>query len=254
MTLVLAAVALVLVLGIAVMTARGGGSGPRGGVTWGPLDASGIEDRIREGLGGGPEDPDPELLHLARYHAFDMASRDFDGPVNPEGEDLATRRARIAPTYVGTARQSQQLFRRDAGTREAEIAKKALAAMGDVGPEAVVGVAVEGGRVAVVVVEGRRVATLDAAPMTDLVAGDFEQEGHMVPGLPPDGLTAIWEHDGADVPAGPTAFKGEDLPDDPEEVALPFVLEVPVPEGESHLVLRLEHAGTPVYRATIRGG
>ncbi len=232
-----------LVLVVAIITARGPAPGevPDTLTEWGGLNTGRIEDTIRSALGGlGPRDP--ALLELARHHAFDRATRDYAGERSPEGADHADRRTRLAPTWVGTSAERNVGFDRERGTREAEVAAQALALIAkepSVGPPLVeVGAAVEQGRVAVTVVRGRWVATLDEPPFVDVAGGLWGLRGRMAPGVPADVLDArlrLGSSPGESVTR--SALRG-DQPDDPD-APLPFELELTLPEGSDPVTVEL---------------
>lgn len=169
-TLVLTALlALCLVAGagvVAVMLVNFGNKGdvPRGRPTWLGPDATEVERELREIVVGRREDAPrtdhPPIVELARYHAHDMSVRQFSGEVDPEGADLAARRARLHPDLRGESQQWQTLQLLEPGLSAEVIAHGLLpvdpdldtllreARWTDVG----VGVAIEEGRCAACIV------------------------------------------------------------------------------------------------------
>ena len=248
--------ALGLVLLIAIITARGPAPGevPDSGTEWGGLNTGRIEDAIRAAL-GAEASRDPALLELARHHAFDRATRDYPGERSPEGEDHAGRRARLAPTWVGASRESNIGFARERGTREDEVAAQAVALLSadplDASGPFEVGAAAEAGRIAVTVVWGRRVATLDEAPFLGVSGGLWALRGRLAPGRGADCIEARLRQDGGPgTPVTRSALRG-DGPDDPE-APLPFELELTLPEGTGPLVVELTVSGVIVLSVAVR--
>ena len=252
--LVATAVAFGLVLLLAVITARGpeDGAVPDRGTEWGALDTGRIEDRIREHLGGGERDAD--LLELARHHAFDRAARDWAGEVSPEGEGHDGRRARLAPTFVGTSSEVGLAMVRPRGAREDEVADLVTGELARPESDAAtveVGVACEQGRVAVTIVRGRRVATLDSPPILEVSGGLWSLSGVMSGGRGPERIEATLQPgSGPPMSAGTSTRRGE-LPDDPD-CAARWILELTLPEGDDSLVARLHCEGDVVLVVPVR--
>jgi len=242
--------ALTLVIGVAIVTAPT--RTPDVVPAWGPLNTGQIEQAVRAALQTTARDP--QLLELARHHAFDRAARDYSGPQSPEGEDHADRRRRLAPTLVGVTTEWNVGFQRTAGTREDEVARQVLAALpeearqGDGALE--VGAAVEQGRVAVTVVRGARLATLDEPPVLGVSGGLWSLRGHMAGGRAPDLFEAIVHHDGVALPPIRSALRG-DPPDDADR-PLPFLVDLTLPDGADPLRVELRADGLTVLEVPVR--
>ena len=89
-------------------------SRPQRRPTWLGPDPAEVERSLRAqlekrlaGLGSQALRDSPALQELANHHAHDMAVRDFDGSVDPDGVDLDLRRDRLHPHWVGRALQRQ---------------------------------------------------------------------------------------------------------------------------------------------------
>lgn len=241
------AAALLLVVLVAVFTAER--AMPDRGTRWGAINTGEIEATIRAALGGDARDP--QLLELARHHAFDRAARDFAGDTSPEGEGHAGRRARLAPTFVGTTREWNLAFARERGTREEEIAAAAVAALppeiAETPGRVEVGAAVEQGRVAVTIVRGDRVATLDDPPILGVSGGLWGVRGVMAGEHP---VTAIEARVvGTDVVV--RSHRRGDPPDDPEAPRR-FELELTLPAGDAPATVELVVDGAVVLVAPVR--
>jgi|GEM_PF-4372024 len=253
---VLTLVVLGAVVWLAVKTADGPepGATPHGQVQWGTLNSGAVEDAVREALGlPGPDDPD--LSELARHHAFTMASRRLDGEVTPEGEGHPGRRARLTPLYVGTSREIATLFTRPPGDREAAVGaggaerlrQKGLA----IAPHEAygVGAAVEAGTCAVVVVAGRRVATLHGAPVLGVAGGRWTLTGDAAPGAGTPLRAQVRSGTGEWMDAGGSEAKERVLG---EPIPGRFVIDLDLPVEPGPLAVRLLHGGDEVLTVAIR--
>lgn len=247
--------ALLAVVWIAYSTAdRPDEAVPDRGVRWDELNTGAIEDEVRQRL-APHADRDSTLADLARHHAFDMSARGFSAEQSPEGEDHAARRRRLAARYVGTSAEHRVLFAREPGTREETVGGHAADRLAATGmPEspvaAGIGAAAEGGRCAVVVVVGRRVATLDEPPITGVDAGLWTLRGVTVEGIG-SGDLAVESRAGS----GPWQTQGRSRPvenqlgdQDPQA----FEVEVEVPGGGGPFDVRLLHDGDEVLVVPIR--
>jgi len=246
--------ALLVVVWIAYVTAdRPDEAAPEQRVRWDALNTGAIEDEVRRRLTPDAE-LDPTLADLARHHAFDMSARGFSAEQSPEGEDHRGRRRRLAARFVGTTVERRVLFAREPGTREeaigAQAADRLAATEVPARPAAGIGAAAEGGQCAVVVVVGRRVATLDEAPITGVAAGLWTLRGTTVDGLGSADL-AVESRSGG----GPWQTQGSSRPvenqlGDPDPRA--FEVEVDVPGGQESFEVRLLHDGDEVLVVPIR--
>lgn len=251
-----AVVAFALVVWIAVITADGppDGTVPDGQVQWGSLNSGTVENEARTRLAGDSAD-DADLSELARYHAFAIASRGFAGETNPEGEDHGARRTRLTPLFVGWSTEYQVAFDRERGSREVEVGEEAarkLEAAGfslGAGESLGIGAAVEAGKVAVVAVVGRRVATLEAPPIVGVPAGLWSIVGKAVPGVAARFRGELRRGAGSWESAGTTKPKRGLLGD---LVPGRFELELDLPEGSDQLDVRLVHGETEVLLITVR--
>jgi len=139
--------------------------------TWLGPDPARIEDAVlallnerRATAGCEPLEGSPEVIELARVHAFDMAVRHFGGETDPEGQGLAERRERLTPKLRGAARQWQALQIPEASKDADRIARDLIPIDGDLTRlveepswnELGVGVAIEDGRCGACVVFAAR--------------------------------------------------------------------------------------------------
>jgi hypothetical protein len=253
-----AVAAFVLVVWIAVITADGPAEGavPRGEVEWGSLNSGAVENAVRGALSIDSSD-DVDLSGLARYHAFAMASRSFAGETNPEGEDHAMRRRRLAPLFVGKSTEYQVTFGREKGAREKEVGELAahkLQALGvslQPGDTLGIGAAVEAGKVAVVIITGVRVATLEARPILGVPAGLWSIVGKTSPGVSSPFRGELRRGNGSWQSGGTIGVK-RGLLGDPVPGA--FAWELDLPEGDDQLDVRLVHEDAEVLLLTVREG
>ena len=251
--LLAALVSLALVMAIAVRTAEPD-QVPVQGVQWGVMNTGAIEVAARSSL--GTLNDDPVLTELARHHAFAMAARGFAGETNPEGEDHAARRARLAPLFVGPTQEIQVAFPRDLGAREEEIGKlgaerlRAAGAVGFTEGTAVgLGASVEGGRCALVAVAGRRVGTLDSPPRLGVSGGPWSLTGRFTTPLDGGLLAQVRLNDGPWTDGGQTRTRDRNVREpDPRT----FEVDLDLPTDPGLLEVRLVQGDLEVLRVTIR--
>jgi hypothetical protein len=216
---------------------------PHGPPGWAGPDAVALDAAFSELL-QGLRTPAPtrlaELDELAAHHSFDMAMRNIDGEVTPEGEDLEGRHLRLHPKIVGEAAQWQELATVQAGWSEPSRVLDALVGpdsrrgaalreplsgpgIGEVG----VGAAVEQGRVALCVVMMSRWATLDD-PHPPPAYDGWTFRGELGPGVGAEELAARFRRDEGPW-SGETPAQVEDVghlePDQPQR----FRLTMPIP-------------------------
>ena len=192
MTVMLGA-ALVLILcgGVAAVFIAimvfGGQEGPREAASWTGPSTQQVEAAIREAIErdvGASLQAHPAAVELARHHAFDMAVRGFDSEQDPEGVDLAGRRLRLHPDFVGHLRQWSCVLGAGSASDPDQLAAALLEGCGDLAPLRQpdwnvlgVGVAAERGRLTCCLVAGSWWATLD-----DRVRGGLPPTGWSVEG------------------------------------------------------------------------
>ncbi len=253
LALLAALVSFALVVVIAALTAEPD-QVPDQGVQWGVMNTGAIEVAARVQL-GEPND-DPVLTELARHHSFAMAARGFAGGINPEGENHADRRTRLAPLFVGPTKEIQVAFPRDLGAREEEIGRlgaerlRAAGAVGFAEGAAVgLGASVEGGRCALVAVAGRRVGTLDSPPRLGVAGGLWSLTGRFT--TPPDGglLAQVRLNGGPWTDGGRSRTRDRNVREpDPRN----FEVDVDLPTDPGPLEVRLVQGDLEVLRVTIR--
>jgi hypothetical protein len=214
MTLMLGA-ALVLILcgGVAAVFIAimlfAGQDGPQEAPTWTGPTAQQVEAAVRSAIERdreAPLQPHPGVVELARHHAFDMAVRGFADERDPEGIDLAGRRLRLHPTFVGHLRQWVHVREASASSEPALLAAALLEGCGDITALQAtdwnvlgVGVAMERGRLSCCLVAGAWWATLDEQILGGLPPSGWSVEGMVEEGTGVEQL-AVREVDSGDAP------------------------------------------------------